>query len=373
MLSRRVQLHKGERMTFSSIAHLEPLPGDSRLVQALREKLQGFPPVYFSMVMATGIVSIAAYLQGLTRLAAGMMWLNAVLYVLFWLLLFARLVISPKPLLRDLTNFRLAPSFFTIVAGTSVLARELLIIHAESRVAAGMLWIAFPLWAVFIYVIFTAFTVKEAKPSLAEGIHGGWLLSVVATQAVSILTALVARRSANDQAMLFTALVLWLCGGMLYIWIISLIFYRYTFFKFVPSDLMPPYWINMGAMAISTLAGATLIQSAPFAAFLEPMLPFLKGFTILFWATATWWIPMLVILGFWRHVYKKFALKYDPLYWGLVFPLGMFSVCTHQLLQVLHLSFLQWLPWAFAYIAIAAWLMTFIGLVMQLPRILRTI
>jgi tellurite resistance protein TehA-like permease len=259
------------------------------------------------------------------------------------------------------------------VAGTSVLARELLIIRAESRVAATMLWIALPLWAVFIYVIFTAFTVKETKPSLAEGIHGGWLLSVVATQAVAILTALVAQQSANRQAMLFTALVLWLCGGMLYIWIISLIFYRYTFFSFAPSDLMPPYWINMGAMAISTLAGATLIQSAPSAAFLEAMLPFLKGLTILFWATATWWIPMLVILGFWRHVYKKFALTYDPLYWGLVFPLGMYSVCTQQLLQVLHLSFLHWLSWAFAYIALAAWLITFVGLVMRLPRIFRTI
>jgi tellurite resistance protein TehA-like permease len=358
-------------MTFSPIARPESSPGHSRPVQTLRAKLQGFPPVYFSMVMATGIVSIAAYLQGLARIAAGMMWLNAVLYGLLWLLLFARLVLGPRLLLRELTNFRLAPSFFTVVAGTSVLARELLIIHAESRVAAAMLWVAFPLWVVFIYVIFTAFTVKEEKPSLAEGIHGGWLLSVVATQAVSILTALVAQQSANPQAMVFTALVLWLCGGMLYIWIISLIFYRYTFFKFAPSDLMPPYWINMGAMAISTLAGATLIQNAPSAAFLEALLPFLKGFTIFFWATATWWIPMLVILGFWRHAYKKFALKYDPLYWGLVFPLGMYSVCTHQLLQMLHLSFLQWLSWAFAYIALAAWLLTFMGLVMRLPGIFR--
>ena len=46
---------------------------------------------------------------------------------------------------------------------------------------------------------------------------------------------------------------MWLWGGMLYIWMISLIFYRYTFFPFQPGDLTPPYWINMGAMAISTL------------------------------------------------------------------------------------------------------------------------
>ena len=61
---------------------------------------------------------------------------------------------------------------------------------------------------------------------------------------------------------------MWLWGGMLYIWIISLIFYRYTFFRFSPTDLAPPYWINMGAMAISTLAGSLLIANAPDAPFL---------------------------------------------------------------------------------------------------------
>ena len=32
---------------------------------------------------------------------------------------------------------------------------------------------------------------------------------------------------------------------MLYGWIIALIFYRYAFFAMSPSDLAPPYWINI--------------------------------------------------------------------------------------------------------------------------------
>lgn len=36
---------------------------------------------------------------------------------------------------------------------------------------------------------------------------------------------------------------------------ISLIFYRYTFFRFSLDDLSPPYWINMGAMAIRSWPG----------------------------------------------------------------------------------------------------------------------
>ena len=58
----------------------------------------------------------------------------------------------------------------------------------------------------------------------------------------------------------------------------------------------------MGAVAITTLAGAKLILGAPEWSFLTEILPFLKGFTLFFWAWATWWIPLLFILGFWRHV-----------------------------------------------------------------------
>jgi tellurite resistance protein TehA-like permease len=152
----------------------------------------------------------------------------------------------------------------------------------------------------------------------------------------------------------------------MYIWMISLIFYRYTFFKFSPADFTAPYWINMGAMAISTLAGSLLIENAADAQFLETLLPFLKGFTIFFWATGTWWIPMLLILFVWRHICRKFPLKYDPLYWGTVFPLGMYAVCTFEMARAMNLDFLLPIARVFVYVALLAWLATFLGLVHSL-------
>jgi tellurite resistance protein TehA-like permease len=245
----------------------------------------------------------------------------------------------------------------------------MLVINDAWRTAAAFWAFGILLWAVVTYTVFTALTVKGDKPPLAEGINGGWLVSVVAAQSVAVLGSQLAPGfDVHVPQVLFFCLGMWLGGGMLYIWIISLIFYRYTFFVMSPSDLAPPYWINMGAVAISTLAGATLIEAAPDSRLLQDLLPFLKGFTLLFWATATWWIPMLVILGAWRHVYRRFPLGYDPLYWGAVFPLGMYTVCTFRLAGAIDAPYLLIIPRVFLYIALAAWGATMIGALRQLVR-----
>jgi tellurite resistance protein TehA-like permease len=230
--------------------------------------------------------------------------------------------------------------------------------------------LAIVLWVCLTYTIFTAFTIKETKPPLEEGLTGGWLLAVVATQSIAVLTVPIAAHTEQPYRLElnFFALSMWLWGGMLYIWMISLIFFRYTFFRLFPGDLTPPYWINMGAMAISALAGARLIGNTPDAPFLRSLLPFLKGFTVFYWATGTWWIPMLAVLALWRHGHERFPLKYDPLYWGAVFPLGMYAVSTFEMARAMELEFLFWIPRTFTWVAIAAWTAAFGGLLAQLVR-----
>lgn len=328
------------------------------------------PPAYFALVMATGIVSIAAWDFDLPVLASSLFALNLVAFVVLAVLTALRATRYPRLFFGDLTDHRLGPGFFTAIAGSCILGVQFLLIANSVAVATAFLALGIILWVGLTYTIFTAFTIKRDKPSLEQGITGAWLIAVVATQSIAVLTALVAQASPQPYRLElnFFALSMWLWGGMFYIWIISLIFYRYSFFAFLPSDLTPPYWINMGAMAISTLAGARLVENTPDAPFLASLLPFLKGFTVLYWATGTWWIPMLLVLGVWRHVFRRFPLRYDPLYWGAVFPLGMYSAATRQMAMALELPFLGPLPWIMFVAALVAWTVVFAGLLWELRQ-----
>jgi tellurite resistance protein TehA-like permease len=78
---------------------------------------------------------------------------------------------------------------------------------------------------------------------------------------------------------------------------------------------------------------------------------------------------MLLTLGAWRHLYMKFPLRYDPLYWGAVFPLGMYTACTYRLSESLDVTFLKPLPDFFIYVAVAGWAIVFLGLVHAFFRI----
>lgn len=335
-----------------------------RFPDQMNGMIRHLSPAYFAMVMATGIVSIASHMLGMSGIGYALFWLNVLAYGVLCVLSGLRLMWFRDQVLHDLFDHARCSGFFTTVAATCVLGTQCILLWNAYDVAVGLWVLALVLWLILTYSIFTTLTIKEEKPSLSEGINGAWLLAVVATQSIAVLSSKLSMHFVDYKLVInFFAFSMWLWGGMQYIWMISLIFYRYTFFKFLPGDLSPPYWINMGAMAISSLAGALLIMNTPDAPFLLSTLAFLKGFTIFYWATGTWWIPMLIILAFWRHVYKRFPLSYDPLYWGAVFPLGMYTACTYEMAEAMHLDFLLPIPKYFIYVALAAWGLTFIGLV----------
>ena len=71
---------------------------------------------------------------------------------------------------------------------------------------------------------------------------------------------------------------------------------------------------------------------------------------------------MLGVLQIFPRNLSACALAYDPLYWGGVFPLGMYSVSTYHLAKILAAPFLLPLSQLFMVIAVLAWAATLAGL-----------
>ena len=338
----------------------------NRITSMIQNEIRNLFPAYFALVMATGIVSIACHLVKLDFLAFPLFYLNQFFYIVLWILTLVRIVRYPARLFGDMSNHRIGSGFLTIIAATNVLGSQFVILQSNQTIALVLWVLGLALWLLLTYAIFTAFTVKEEKPSLEEGINGAWLLFIVSTQSIPVLGMLLfSRFEAWQEMFTFAMLGFYLLGCMFYILIISLIVYRFMFFKIEAEDMNPSYWINTGAVAITTLAGANILLRGH-ASFLAEFAPFIKGFTVFFWAAGTWWIPYLFILGAWRHFYKHYPLTYHPVYWGLVFPMGMYTVATFRLAEVLNMDFLLLIPQYFIYLALIAWTITFYGLISHL-------
>jgi len=143
----------------------------------------------------------------------------------------------------------------------------------------------------------------------------------------------------------------------------SLLYLAFSVLSLEPQDISPLLWVIMGAAAISANAGTTLLTEDPRLPFLAAQHAFIDGVTLMIWAWATWWIPMLFLFGVWKHVANRLPLTYEPIMWSFVFPLGMYALASARLGLAAEFQPLQWISQAMIWVAFAAWLVVLAGLV----------
>jgi tellurite resistance protein TehA-like permease len=319
--------------------------------------------------MSTGIISIASNLLGFTGIACVLLYINIIAYAILLPILILRVFIYWDCFYKDLSNPKLSFVFFTVVAGTNVLGAQFVSVVNQPEIAKIFWYFGIFLWTAISLSTFSILFL-ECTEGIEKVVHGGWLIATVGTQSVAVLGGILAPEFGGyGSFVMFTSFVWWMIGAFLYLILITLLFYRLVFFKFTPEAFVPPYWINMGALAITTLAGAVLCLSVPkIGGTFSDFLTFTKGFTLFFWSFGTWWVPLLFILAFWKYVFHKTPFKYTPLYWGMVFPLGMYTACTFKLSQALELPFLMNIPKYSIYIAFIAWIVISISMLVSIYK-----
>lgn len=330
-------------------------------LRALRSDIRTLDPAYFGLPMSTGAIALASHALGNDAVARFFFGLNNAEIAVLGLLFLLRVVLYFPSFRKDLAAHNKGAGFLTIVAALCILGTEHVLLAPNASAALALWCAAFTAWLVLSYSFFILVTIRRSKPGLGQGIDGSWLLFVVSVQALSILGCLIApQASPYLRHALFAALFLYLLGCLFYVVVIGMIFYRTTFFHMRADEFKPSYWIDMGAAAITTLAGTMLADAMARHGMFMDFIPLLKLGSAFFWVAGTWWIPVILFLEIWRHTI--IPLRYHAGHWSLVFPLGVYTLCTWELAGVLSLPVLQSIAWVFLRMAWSAWGITFVGM-----------
>jgi tellurite resistance protein TehA-like permease len=286
---------------------------------------RGLAPGYFAIVMGTGIVSVGMLLSGYRALSTILAGLTICFYLVLIALTVLRLIAYRGALLRDFSDPRRGFGFFTIIAATNVLGVRLAM-DEHHDAAAILLVFAGVLWLGLGYVVpWTAVLGNPERPVVAAA-NGTWFVWVVASQSIAVSAASLEPVFGKAQGLLaVVAVFAWSVGIFLYAAAGVFVAARMMLYELRPADLTPPYWVAMGASAITVLAGARIVEMAN-APMVDATRGLIAGASVMFWAFATWLIPALLAAGWWRHRTNQVPLAYESAWWSIIFPLGMYAV-----------------------------------------------
>ncbi len=268
--------------------------------------------------MATVIVSRAVQLDGSAWLSEVLLSIAVAAYVLLAVLYAWRLAAYRREVRADAADPRRAFGFFTLAAGSAVLAARLAG-DRPTAVAVVLLAIGTISWVLLGYGLPMLLAGGHAaRPALA-GVNGTWFLWPVATESVAV--GLTSLRPPVPPGAAALAVRCWAVGVILYLLVAGLVTVSLLAFPVRPSELTPAYWVVMGATAISVLAGAQILSLPP-SPLQAAVHATVAGLSVVLWAFGAWLIPLLVVLGVWRHLLRGVPLSYEPGMWGMVFPVG---------------------------------------------------
>jgi tellurite resistance protein TehA-like permease len=333
----------------------------------IRAGVRGHTPGYFALVMASGIISVGMRLEGYDRLSVLLLVVTAASFAVLVALTLWRVGAYRSAIGEDFADPGRAFGFFTFVAGTNVLGVRLAM-DGQYAAATALLVVAGTTWLVLGYVVpWTAVLGRSARPVVATA-NGTWFIWVVASQSVAVASASLEPVLSGGRDLLAVVAVLsWSVGVFLYAAAGVFVSLRMMLYELRPQDLTPPYWVAMGASAITVLAGARIVEmtDAPMANATRGLV---AGASVLFWAFATWLIPVLAAAGWWRHARHRVPLAYDATWWSIVFPLGMYAVAGIYLGQADQLPLVGAIGSVELWLAFVAWVLTFVAMAVHVTR-----
>ncbi|MDN5748926.1 MAG: tellurite resistance/C4-dicarboxylate transporter family protein [Pseudonocardia sp.] len=333
------------------------------------------PPDSFAVVMATGIVSVAARDSDYPAISAVLAVLAGAALLVLAVLAGVRRAVRGRAFAEGPDPLTHTFALFTFVAACDVLDAR--IGYERIGIVGVLSLVALVAWLAIGAQLSAALRAVPAQVVGATA-RGGWLLAAVATHSLALAAAQLAGVGVAVTPLLVLSILWWVLGLLAYVPIAGLVVARLRAARLAPEVLTPDLWVLMGALSIATVAGGALTlvseRSPAFGWLPGVLVPVL----VVVWAVAGAWIPLLVAAEVRRARWSR--PRYERARWSTVFPLGMYSSACFVLAAVLtqdaggattFTAALLATSHTVFWVAVAAWGATAVGLTRRGWRALR--
>lgn len=338
-----------------------------------RDVIRQFTPNWFTMTMGTGVVALILpefpFAQEILWQGATALWqFNTLLFIVFSLVYALRWLIYPQEAKQIFSHPSMALFLGAIPMGLATVLNGFLkygvALYGDIAIQiAQVLWFVDAILAVGIGVLvpFCMFYKQEHQLNTMTAM---WLLPIVACEVTATSGGLLlAHLAAGQQAVgiLFASYILWGMSVLPAFGILTILMLRLALHKLPGKELAISGWLALGPIGTGALALLVLGAQAPqVLAYiqLEQLGVFFKNAGIvasfILLGFGVWWFAIAVLTTL-KHAATD--LPFNLGWWGLTFPLGVFTLAVLNLGHQLHVSFIVNTGLAFAAILMMLWVM----------------
>ena len=333
--------------------------------------IRQFTPNWFTVSMGTGVVAliVSAFpmLKAFTwQLGTGLWYFNILLFVLFSVLYGLRWAFYPHEAKQIFQHPSMSLFLGTIPMALATILNGFLKygqpIYGDTAVQiAQTLWYADVVLALLVAWA-VPFAMYRHQEHALQQMTAVWLLPIVACEVAASSGGLLLGHLAVDThavAILLASYVLWGISVLPAFAILTILMLRLVLHKLPEKELAVSSWLALGPIGTAALALLVLGHQAPMlmaslglaqlgqlfqqAGILASLI--LLGFGL-------WWLGIAVLTTL-HHA--KQDLPFNLGWWGLTFPLGVYTLAILTLAQQLNLAFLYAVGYAFAAILMLLW------------------
>lgn len=340
-------------------------------LQHSRDVIRQFTPNWFTMTMGTGVVALILpefpFAQEILWLVATALWqFNTLLFIVFSLVYALRWLIYPQEAKQIFSHPSMALFLGAIPMGLATVLNGFLkygvALYGDIAIQiAQVLWFMDAILAVGIGVL-VPFCMFYKQEHQLHTMTAMWLLPIVACEVTATSGGLLlAHLAVGQQAVgiLFASYMLWGMSVLPAFGILTILMLRLALHKLPSKELAISGWLALGPIGTGALALLVLGAQAPqVLAYiqLEQLGVFFQNAGIvasfILLGFGVWWFAIAVLTTL-KHAATD--LPFNLGWWGLTFPLGVFTLAVLNLGHQLHVSFIVNTGLAFAAILMMLW------------------